>query len=255
MYRIDPVVDGFPGKSASHGAFGWSSVHLLRHGDRTVLVETGPPAYVPLIAATLDRLGLTATDVTDVLLTHSHWDHLSNITMFAAARLWIGATELAWARSLPTGTPHQSPLHVAELTRRGEATGLVSDGDTPAPGITVISTPGHTPGHVAYAVETESGPVVFAGDAVKNIHELATAEVDMTLDGAASRSSIEKLRAHLRATGGVLVPGHDVPLRLEGEQVTRLRPQRAQVSFFAAPGGPEDRSIGAHHARAPGEQP
>ena len=254
MYRIDPVVDGFPGKSSTHGAFGWSSVFLLRRGERTILVETGPPAYLPLLGATLDRLGLTAGDVTDVLLTHSHWDHLSNIMMFARARLWIGAAELAWAQALPNGTPYQSPLHVAELTRRGDAVGLVGEGDMPAPGITVIATPGHTPGHVAYAVETDEGPVVFAGDAVKNIHELATGQVDMTLDADASRASIHTLRAHLRSTGGVLVPGHDVPLRLDGEQVTRVRAQRAQISFFAAPGGPDDRSIGEQRARAPSPQ-
>src|SRR5699024_651757 len=111
VYRIDPVIDGFPGKSASHGAFGWSSVCLLRGKDRIILVETGPPAYIPLLTATLERLGLTAEAVTDVLLTHSHWDHLSNITMFPHAQLWIGGAELAWARELPLGTPHQSPLH------------------------------------------------------------------------------------------------------------------------------------------------
>src|SRR5699024_2431022 len=188
--------------------------------------------------------------VTDVLLTHSHWDHLSNIMMFPQAQLWIGGAELAWARELPTGTPHQSPLHVAELVRRGDCLGLVSDGDSPAPGISVIDTPGHTPGHVASAVETADGPVVFAGDSVKNIHELATAEVDMTLDAAASRTSIERLRSHLEETGGVLVPGHDVPLRLDGGAVTRVRPQQAQVTFFAGAGRLQDRSIGTQETAA-----
>lgn len=254
MYRIDPVVDGFPGKSATHGAFGWSSVCLLRHEDRTILVETGPPAYIPLLTAALAHHGLTAADVTDVLLTHSHWDHLSNITMFPSARVWLGATEFAWARALPAGTPHQSPLHLDELQRRGSALGLVAGGDVPAAGITVIDTPGHTPGHVAYAVETDPGPVVFAGDAVKNIHELATLEVDMTLDAGASRASIRRLRTHLNTTGGILVPGHDVPLRLDGDQVTRVRRQRAQIGYFAAAGGPDDRSIGDREIAEPEQQ-
>ena len=66
MYQMDPFVNGFPGKSASHGAFGWSSVHLLCGHGRTILVETGPPAYIPLLTAALERHGLTTDDVTVV---------------------------------------------------------------------------------------------------------------------------------------------------------------------------------------------
>jgi N-acyl homoserine lactone hydrolase len=243
VYRSTSLVDGFPGKSATHGAFGWSSVHVLHGAGRVILAETGPPAFVPLLTQGLQRLGLEPGDVTDVLLTHSHWDHLANVPMFPEAMLWIGARELTWARELPLGTPHQSPLHVAHLAHPETKVSLVDEGEIAGLGITVFATPGHTPGHVSYGVETDVGPVVFAGDAVKNVHELATAEVDMTMDAAASRASIDKLRAHLRATGGVLVPGHDVPLRLEGDTAVRLRPQHAQVSFFAAPGGAADRSI------------
>ncbi|MGC5617391.1 MBL fold metallo-hydrolase [Georgenia sp. Z1491] len=243
MYDLEPVVDGFPGKSSTHGAVGWSSVHLLRGEGRVVLVETGPPAYAPLLAAGLERLGLGPGDVTDVLLTHSHWDHLANFPTFESARVWIGGRELAWAEGLPVGTPHQSSLHVAALTVRRGGLGLVSDGDEACAGIEVLDVPGHTPGHVAFCVETGGGPVIFAGDSVKNVYELTTGEVDMTLDAEASRASIERLRSRMTDNDATLVPGHDVPLRLEGGRVVRVRPQGAQVTFFASAAGPEDRSI------------
>lgn len=244
MYQRDPFVNGFPGKSASHGAFGWSSVHLLRGHGRTILVETGPPAYIPLISAALECLELTTDDVTDILLTHSHWDHLSNIMMFPKAQVWIGADELAWARSLPRDAPFMSSLHIAELHGRGSAVSRIADGDEILPGITVMGSPGHTPGHLCYAVDTDTGPMIFAGDAVKNLYELATATVDSTLDARASRTTIARLREYMQAHDAVLVPGHDVPLQLHGDTVTRLTQQRAQISFFpSATGGEEDRTI------------
>lgn len=244
MYQLDPIVSGFPGKSASHGAFGWSSVHLLRGHGRTILVETGPPAYIPLISGALERLALTTDGVTDILLTHSHWDHLSNIMMFPNAQVWISAEELSWARSLPRDAPFMSSLHIAELHGRGSAVSRIGDGDEILPGITVMASPGHTPGHLCYAVDTDNGPVVFAGDAVKNLYELTTSNVDSTLDAQASRATIARIRGHLQTTGALLIPGHDVPLRLEGDTATRLIQQQAQISFFpTSTGGEEDRTI------------
>lgn len=243
MYSAHDIVDGFPGKSTSHGAFGWSSVWLLLRDDRVVLVETGSPAYIPLLSARLARLRLSVNEVTDILLTHAHWDHLSNIMMFPNAQVWIGAEELAWARTLPTDEPFISSLHIDELHRRGDDVNLIVGGVEIMPGISTIATPGHTPGHLAYAVETDSAPLLFAGDSVKNLYELATLQVDSTLDLPASIDSIRRLRAHMQSTGARLVPGHDTLLHLEGDSVRRTAPQRAQISFFAGSEGEEDRSI------------
>lgn len=243
-YRVTSIVDGFPGKTASHGAFGWSSVHLALGEDRVILVETGPLSYIPLLSDGLATRGLTPADVTDVLLTHAHWDHLSNIMMFPRARVWIGAGELDWARSLPDDAPFMSRLHIDELHRRGADVGRVADGDGILPGIAVIDTPGHTPGHVAYELEAQDGPMIFAGDAVKNVYELSTGEVDSTLDRSASQASIDRLRARMIATGALLVPGHDVPLRWDAGTAQRVRPQAAQIDFFATSQQPAlDRSI------------
>lgn len=242
-YIAHPIVDGFPAKSPSHGAFGWSSAYLLLGHGRIVLVETGPPGYVPLIRAALAAQGIDVHDVTDVLLTHAHWDHLSNIMMFPGARLWIGAAELEWASRLPADEPFMSPLHTRELLARGEGVGLLDDGDRFLPGIEALATPGHTPGHLAFAVDAIEDPLIFAGDSVKNLHEFVTSDVDSTLDPEASRTSIRRLRRRVEQTGAVLVPGHDVPLRFSSGSVARTRPQRAEIGFFATADGPSDRSI------------
>ncbi|MFV0253269.1 MAG: MBL fold metallo-hydrolase [Beutenbergiaceae bacterium] len=239
-----PIVHGFPGKSASHGAFGWSSLWLLRQAERHILIDAGHPAYVPLIHERLAILGLTALDITDIALTHLHWDHVANITMFPNATIWVGERELSWAAQQPPGTPFIPDLHVQELLRRRDGVERIAPDQEFLPGIHAIASGGHTPHHLAYFAERTAQKLLFGGDSVKNAFELHSGIVDSTLDRDASTRSIQRLRSLLTDTAGVLVPGHDVELRLQPGTVERIRAQEAQIGFFADPlSGESDRSI------------
>jgi N-acyl homoserine lactone hydrolase len=231
-YHLDILVNGFPGKSATHGGLGWSTVCLLRDGTNAVLIDTGPPAYLGLLHAAMDRLGLAPTDLTHILATHLHWDHIGNFTMFPNATVVVGRRELEWASAQAPGTPLIADLHVARLMALPERTLLVDAGDEPLTDISVLDAPGHTPGHLAYRVATTDGDVLFAGDAVKNRYELATGNADSSLDMAASRRSIERLRSIMVADLIPMVPGHDVPLAVRSGEVQALAPQTAQLSVF-----------------------
>jgi glyoxylase-like metal-dependent hydrolase (beta-lactamase superfamily II) len=231
-YDLDILVNGFPGKTATHGGLGWSSVCLLRDGAHTVLIDTGPPAYLGPLHAELDRLGLAPADVTHILATHLHWDHIGNFTMFPNATVVVGRRELAWASAQPPGTPLVADLHVQRLVALPDRTLPVDAGEETLPGISVLDAPGHTPGHLAYRVATTDGDVLFAGDAVKNRYELATGNVDSSLDMAASRRSVERLRSIMVEEAITMVPGHDVPLAVRSGQVQALAPQTAQFSVF-----------------------
>ncbi|MDZ8275362.1 MBL fold metallo-hydrolase [Microbacterium aquimaris] len=235
-YRVIPLVEGFPGKSATHGAFGWSSLWLLDDGARRVLVDAGHPGYVPLIHEGLERAGLRASDITDVLITHMHWDHVANVTMFDKATVWVGADELEWAAQQPIGTPFIPDLHVKELRNRRDEIELIAGEAEVLPGIHVLTSPGHTPHHLAFFVEGDHGGVIFAGDSVKNIHELTTGRADSTLDAAASTCTVNKLRSVMAETGAALVPGHDVALRLIDGAISREHPPRVAVGYIDADG-------------------
>jgi len=243
-YTAHPLVHGFPGKSSSHGAFGWSSIWLLQGDGRRILVDAGPPAYIPLIHAGLAELVLAADDITDVLVTHLHWDHVSNFTMYPNATTWVGEDELAWARTQPAGTQFMPDLHIQEIVRRGDAIGRMRPDQEVLPGITTVASPGHTPGHLAFIADTADGHLIFAGDAVKNVQELHSLTVDSSMDLAASVRSVDRLRSQLVDSDGLLIPGHDVPLRADRTEVARVQPQRARIGFFAdARRGEADRSI------------
>jgi N-acyl homoserine lactone hydrolase len=212
-YAVDALVEGFPGKATAHGGLGWSGITLLRGGGRVVLVDTGGFGVREPLARALAARGVAPADVTDVLLTHVHYDHAVNALLFPQAALWISEADLAWARGREPGFDPVPELYAAELDRNPRTRRLDGDGGV-LPGIDAIAAPGHTPGCLVYRVTGEDGVVLFAGDAVKNRAELLSGKVDMTVDRAASEASVRLVRDLWADTpGALLVPGHDLPMR------------------------------------------
>jgi N-acyl homoserine lactone hydrolase len=212
-YAVDALVEGFPGTATAHGALGWSGITLLRGGGRVMLVDTGGFGVRAPLAQALAAHGVTPADVTDVLLTHVHYDHAVNALLFPDAALWISAADLEWACGREPGFDPVPELYAAALARSPRTRRLDGDGGV-LPGVDAIAAPGHTPGCLVYRVVTDDGVVLFAGDAVKNRAELLSGKVDMTVDRAASEASVRLVRDLWEATpGAVLVPGHDLPMR------------------------------------------
>jgi glyoxylase-like metal-dependent hydrolase (beta-lactamase superfamily II) len=228
-YDIDILVTGYPGRSVCHGSLGWSTIVLVRHGDRAALVDVGSFGQRGLILERLSERGLKPADVTDLLLTHSHYDHALNWTLFRDARIVIGGAELDWSLEQPWGETPVPELYVRELDT-WSTLHRAEDGETVFPGITAHAAPGHTPGHLVYLLEAASHDVIFTGDAAKNRAELLSRSADMTYDASVSRASIEQIWAHWqRRPGNVLVPGHDLPMVIEDGEPRYLGTREASV--------------------------
>jgi glyoxylase-like metal-dependent hydrolase (beta-lactamase superfamily II) len=232
MYRIDVLVQGFPGKAVCHGGLGWSSIALLRGGGRTVLVDVGSFGMRRVLIPRLAELGVTQDAVTDVVLTHSHYDHSVNWTLFPGARICIGGAELDWSLTVAPG-PHPVPeLYMRELARSPQLHRLLP-GEELLPGLVAHAVPGHTPGHLAFLLRGVDRDLLFSGDAAKNRAELLTGRADMSLDEGDSRRSI----AHIwelwrRRPGTLLVPGHDVPMLLEGGKPVYIGEREAAIAAW-----------------------
>ena len=229
-YAIDLLVQGFPGKTVCHGGLGWSTVALVRGHDRVMLVDAGAFNMRRLIVAQLAERGLAPADVTDVVLTHAHYDHAINWVMFPAARVLIGEAELAWAAAQPLGHLLVPEFYIYELAKSPQLV-AVKNGDEIAPAMVAHVAPGHTPGHLVVHLSARDRDVIFTGDAAKNRAELLCIEADMSMDAAASRRAIEQIWAlWRRRPGTLLVPGHDIPMLLRDGQPSYIAGRRAGIT-------------------------
>jgi N-acyl homoserine lactone hydrolase len=228
-YQRVPLVVGYPGKSTEHGALGWSTVTLLATDDRLVLVDTGSFGMRPLLATRLAEHGIEPADMTDILLTHAHYDHAANYLLFPRANVWISSAELSWAAAAGATFMPLPELYAADLARNARTRRIEDDGEF-LPGIEAFAAPGHTPGSLVYRATGQDGPILFTGDAAKNRAELLSGEADMSLDRPASEESIRRIRRLWRESDRtLLVPGHDLPLRWTGEEAHYEGTRRAAI--------------------------
>jgi N-acyl homoserine lactone hydrolase len=231
-YEIDIIVHGYPGKSVCHGTLGFSSIVLITHGDRRALVDVGSFGQRKLLLEHFAKRGLSPADITDVLLTHSHYDHSINWVLFPHANLVIGGKELDWSLTVPWGETVVPELYVRELDAASTLR-RVAGGDEIFPGITAHLAPGHTPGCMVFVLDAGDRDMIFTGDACKNRAELVSRDTDMTYDAAVSRQSIENIWSLWeRKPGSVLVPGHDLPMVIEDGAPRYLGNREAAISAW-----------------------
>jgi len=152
--------------------------YLIRHAKGLLLWDTGVPDAVAAmpdgmvvaggaityrraktLAAQLAELGVKPAEVTYVAVSHTHGDHVGNLGLFPTATILIQGAEYEWAMGLPT-----KPGFVATQT----IDKLAGDRDVFGDGsVTILSTPGHTPGHQSLLVVLpKTGALVLSGDAV-----------------------------------------------------------------------------------------
>jgi glyoxylase-like metal-dependent hydrolase (beta-lactamase superfamily II) len=160
------------------------NVTLLRDGTNTVLFDTGSgPAFQPTVGKlteALDELGVGVDDVTHVVFTHGHPDHLWGIIddfddpLFANARHMMGRIEFDYwrdpetARSIPESRASFAAGAKRRLDQLAEQFTFFEDGAEILPGIAATATFGHTPGHMAFEIRAGSDSVMVLGDAVTN---------------------------------------------------------------------------------------
>ncbi|GAB4260523.1 MAG: MBL fold metallo-hydrolase [Pararhodobacter sp.] len=159
---------------------------LLRHDDRVVLFDAGSgPDFQPtagFIADALDAVGLAPEDITHLVLTHGHPDHLWGLLddfgdlYFPEAQIYMGQTEFDyWTDENTVGTIGQArqAFAVGAKRRLDEVADMITffrDGEEILPGVAARATYGHSPGHMAFELRDGSESLMVVGDALGNPH-------------------------------------------------------------------------------------
>ena len=109
------------------------------------------------LAAQIEQLGVKPSDIKYVSVSHSHPDHIGNVAMFPQSMLLVQKAEYDWPA--PAGPRFKPELPVTKLEGDHDVFG---DGS-----VTIIATPGHTPGHQSLLVKLPKiGALLLSGDAV-----------------------------------------------------------------------------------------
>jgi glyoxylase-like metal-dependent hydrolase (beta-lactamase superfamily II) len=202
------------------------TVWLVRGNGRNILVDSG--FYRPQFfknwkveeflkpSDAVAQLGVKPEEITDVIITHMHWDHADGMDLFPKARIWLQKDEYSYY----TGEAWQQPrthggiepddvLAAVKLNLAGWLSLVNGDAQEILPGITCYTGGKHTFQSQYVGVNTRAGTVVLASDNMYLYENLEKhAPIAQTLDPASNLRAQDRMK-QLAASPRLIIPGHD----------------------------------------------
>jgi glyoxylase-like metal-dependent hydrolase (beta-lactamase superfamily II) len=193
-----------------------SSCYLIRHNDELMVWDTGYPlafaegpdapiAIKSSLADQLRQLDIDPATVGRVGISHYHGDHIGQAQIFSTATLLIGQGDWNVLTSKPPAQGATPALVERWISGGGKVEALAKDKDVFGDGtVTIIDTPGHTPGHKSLLVKlAKKGHVLLTGDLAHFSENYETNGVPLfnfnRADTLASLDRFKKLAANLKA--------------------------------------------------------
>ncbi len=153
---------------------------LLEDGTHKYLVDTGMASTErskkyhhdglqepgTAIHEQIEKLGIGLDEIEAVIFTHLHWDHTSNMKKFPKAEYYVSKEEYEFAMDPipPYWGSYEHPKAGLTPPFEGVTFNLVEGEKEVFDGITIVPTPGHSPGHISVAVNTTRGVYYLIGD-------------------------------------------------------------------------------------------
>lgn len=218
----------------------------IRSEDRVVLFDTGffrdswfdrfdiRDFVRPDLA--LERIRVDPEDVTDIVVSHAHWDHMGGLELFPEATIWIQEAEYeyytgaAWQPGGRTGGIDPADVqHLVARNTRGAVRFIPGDSVEILPGFTVYTGARHTYASQYLLVDGPT-PFVLASDNAYLYRNFAEGRASATFSPADREGNLAEMERMILLAGDTarVVPGHDpevfhrYPAVAEG--VVRIRP-------------------------------
>jgi glyoxylase-like metal-dependent hydrolase (beta-lactamase superfamily II) len=163
----------------------------------------------------LAEIGLKPGDIGRVAISHTHGDHIGNMGLFPDSTILMQRAEYTWIHSPDGPNDNVNQLMALARTLLGTPKHLqLIDGDTDIFGdgsVTLVSTPGHTPGHQSLLLHLrKSGFIVLSGDVV-HLEENFEKDIvpSLNTDKAQSIASMERIRRMIATYKATMFINHD----------------------------------------------
>ena len=198
---------------------------LLKNEERTVLVDAGftsdasqDSLKVKFISPdkVLARIGIKPGEVTDIIITHPHWDHIGGISLYPKARVWMQEEDfkdLTAKRKDPEaiGYNKMDIQKVNERKENGTLKLLKNHRDEVIlPGITVLTGSKHTPGSQFVLANNGKQNTIIASDNCKYYRNVTGSySIPGTSDQKAYVRNLRSMKQTLLGKTDFVIPGHD----------------------------------------------
>nr|WP_315230424.1 MBL fold metallo-hydrolase [uncultured Albidiferax sp.] len=206
------------------------NAYLVKVGKRIALVDTGAGAFFGpgvggKLVKSLGSAGYRPDQITDVLLTHIHTDHSGGLVdgqgriVFRNARIHVGQADLDFflAPGNQKGVGDYDKAYFEQATRSlqpyvkaGKVNGFRAVTDI-LPGLKAVPTPGHTPGHAFFVLESKGETLEFLGD-ILHVQSVQMERPDITIvydvEQPAARSQREAQFARLAELRRMVAGAH-----------------------------------------------
>lgn len=201
-------------------------VWLIRGNGRNILVDSGFYRDQFLKAwkvkdfmkasDAVAQFGVKPEDITNVIITHMHWDHADGMDLFPRAHIWLQKDEYtyytgeAWQqKNTHGGIDKDDVLAAVKLNLEGRVTLVNGDAQQILPGITCYIGGKHTWQSQYLGVNTREGTVVLASDNVYLYENLDKhLPIAQTLDADSNLRAQDRMK-QLAARPSLIIPGHD----------------------------------------------
>jgi glyoxylase-like metal-dependent hydrolase (beta-lactamase superfamily II) len=222
-----------------HGAWLPIGCFVVRVHDRIVLVDAGlgpdrlgDGATLELVGGQLltglRAIGVTPSDITDVICSHFHADHvgwlfdLDRQPIFTRADIWFGAPD--WDHFV-TGDGGMRPHIQQGLSAHADRVRPITGDTIVAPGVTAVSAAGHTPGHLCVVLSSGTERALLLGDAITCPIQLdePSWQAVSDVDPALAKRTRERLWRELEDDATVGVGAHFPELRFGRVLPTTVR--------------------------------